>query len=52
MKVGNILIRTPGIPLFGFSLRDDAVPLAFARKSLATWAISGDQCIVTAFSGG
>lgn len=26
--------------------------LAFARKSLATWVISGDQCIVTAISGG
>jgi hypothetical protein len=52
-KVQNVWkeIRHFTFFILNFALRGDAA-LAFARKSLATWAISSDQCIVTAFSGG
>ncbi len=52
LKIQKEGCRNFAFCIFNFSLRGGDAALAFARKSLATWAISGDQCIVTAFSGG
>ena len=52
LKIQNGGCRNFAFCLFNFSLRGGYTALAFARKSLATWAISCDQCIVTVFSGG
>lgn len=51
LKIQNERRRNFAFCIFNFALRGNAA-LAFAQKSLATWAISGDQCIVTAFPGG
>ena len=52
LKIQKKSRRNFAFCMFNFSLRKDAVPLAFARKSLATWVITGDQRIVTVLSGG